>query len=58
MLAPSIKHKLDSHLKLSDKVKGILPISATIVEVAAFDIQKILTSSPPPRAGIPKTKSL
>jgi len=40
-LAPSIQHKLDSHIKLVNKVKGILPISQVIVQVAAFDIQKI-----------------
>lgn len=40
-LAPSIQHKLDSHLKLIEGVKRILPISKTIIEVAAFDIQKI-----------------
>lgn len=40
-LAPSIQHKLDTHLKLVDKVSKMLPISRAIVEVAAFDIQKI-----------------
>ncbi len=40
-LAPSIQHKLDSHIKLINKVKEILPISYIVVEVAAFDIQKI-----------------
>lgn len=40
-LAPSIKHKLDSHIKLINKLKEILPVSHIIVEVAAFDIQKI-----------------
>jgi N6-L-threonylcarbamoyladenine synthase len=40
-LAPSIQHKLDSHKKLIDMVKGLLPITKTIIEVAAFDIQKI-----------------
>ncbi len=40
-LAPSIQHKLDSHKKLISKVKGLLPITNTIIEVAAFDIQKI-----------------
>lgn len=40
-LAPSIEHKLDSHIKVIEKVKEILPISKIIVEVAAFDIQKI-----------------
>ena len=40
-LAPSIQHKLDSHIKLINKVKGILPISKISIEVATFDIQKI-----------------
>ncbi len=40
-LAPSIQHKLDSHLKLIDNVKQLLPITKIIIEVAAFDIQKI-----------------
>ena len=40
-LAPSIQHKLDSSLKLTGKVKEILPIAKINVEVAAFDIQKI-----------------
>jgi len=40
-LAPSIKHKLDSHLKLIAKIKEILPITSTIVEVASFDAQRM-----------------
>ena len=40
-LAPSIQHKLDSHLRLVEKIKKLLPITETIVEVASFDIQKI-----------------
>ena len=40
-LAPSIQHKLDSHIKLINKVKEILPITKIVIEVAAFDIQKI-----------------
>ena len=40
-LAPSIRHKLESHLKLVDRVGSILPVSSVTVEVAAFDIQKI-----------------
>ncbi|MFP3727115.1 RNA-guided endonuclease IscB [Priestia filamentosa] len=41
-LAPSIQHKLDSHLRYIEWVKSILPISNTIIEVANFDTQKIL----------------
>ncbi|MFA5186516.1 MAG: RNA-guided endonuclease IscB [Patescibacteria group bacterium] len=40
-LAPSIRHKLDSHVKLVNTVKKILPIISVNVEIAAFDIQKI-----------------
>ena len=40
-LAPSIKHKLNSHLKLIGKIKEILPITKTIIEVASFDTQKM-----------------
>ncbi|MBF0226069.1 MAG: HNH endonuclease [Desulfobacterales bacterium] len=39
--APSIQHKLDSHRRLIEKLKKILPITQIIVEVAAFDIQLI-----------------
>lgn len=40
-LAPSIQHKLDSHIRLVEKIKKLLPITETIIEVASFDIQKI-----------------
>lgn len=40
-LAPSIQHKLDSHIRFIKKLKEILPIKNTIIEVANFDIQKI-----------------
>lgn len=40
-LAPSIEHKLDSHVGLIDKLKRLLPITKVTVEVASFDIQKI-----------------
>jgi len=40
-LAPSIQHKLDSHIKAINRVKRILPVTDIVVEVAAFDIQKI-----------------
>lgn len=40
-LAPSIRHKFDSHLRLIEKLKAILPVTETIIEVASFDIQKI-----------------
>ena len=40
-IAPSIIHKIESHLKIVALINTILPISKTIVEVASFDIQKI-----------------
>ncbi|MCG2794628.1 MAG: RNA-guided endonuclease IscB [Actinomycetia bacterium] len=40
-LAPSIQHKLDSHLKLVREVQKILPVSKITVEVASFDVQKL-----------------
>lgn len=40
-LAPSVQHKVDSHLKLVDKIHRILPISKIIIETASFDVQKI-----------------
>lgn len=44
-LAPSIQHKLDSHIMLAEAIKKILPVTKTIVEVASFDIQKIKNPS-------------
>lgn len=41
-LAPSIDHKLNSHIRLIELVKTFLPITNTTIEVANFDIQKIL----------------
>jgi len=40
-LMPSVQHKLDSHIKLVNKVSELLPISKVRMEIAAFDIQKI-----------------
>lgn len=40
-LAPSIRYKVDSHLKMIRLVYSLLPISKTIIEVAQFDAQKI-----------------
>ncbi|VUT25018.1 MAG: CRISPR-associated endonuclease Cas9 [Candidatus Methanolliviera sp. GoM_oil] len=39
--APSIQHKLDTHIRLVDNTKKILPISRTIIEVVSFDTQKM-----------------
>ena len=40
-LAPSIQHKLDSHVRIIQKITSVLPITKARVEVANFDIQKI-----------------
>ena len=40
-IAPSIQHKIDSHLRIIDNIKKLLPISKIIIEVAKFNIQKI-----------------
>jgi hypothetical protein len=40
-LAPSIQHKFDSHIRIIEKIVRLLPVADIIVEVAAFDIQKI-----------------
>jgi len=40
-LAPSLQHKLDSHIRFIDKLNKILPITKTTIEIANFDIQKI-----------------
>ena len=44
-LAPSIQHKLDSHIRLVDILTSILPVTEIIVEVANFDIQAIKNPS-------------
>lgn len=40
-LAPSIQHKLDSHIKLIERLKKILPVTEIVVEVATFDPHKM-----------------
>lgn len=40
-LAPSIQHKLDSHLRLIDRLCAALPITHIVIEVASFDIQRL-----------------
>lgn len=42
--APSIQHKLDSHIRFIGKLHEILPITKIIVEIGNFDIQKIKNS--------------
>ncbi len=39
--APSTQHKLETHLRLIEKLKKILPITKVTVEVASFDQQKL-----------------
>jgi hypothetical protein len=40
-LAPSVQHKVDSHIRVIQKVHRILPIKNITVEVAQFDTQKL-----------------
>ena len=37
-LAPSIQHKLDSHLRMIEKVKEILPVTKIVIEVGSDNI--------------------
>lgn len=39
--APSIQHKIDSHIRLVDKIASWIPVDKVIVEIAKFDIQMI-----------------
>lgn len=41
-LPPSIQRRYNTHLNIINKLTKILPISETIIEVANFDIQKIM----------------
>jgi len=41
-LPPSVQRRYDTHLNLINRIKKILPVSETIIEVANFDIQKIM----------------
>jgi 5-methylcytosine-specific restriction endonuclease McrA len=43
-LPPSLQQKLDSHIRLAQKLQRILPITKVIVEVAAFDTQKMMNT--------------
>ena len=40
-IAPSIQHKIDSHLTMINKVCSILPVTNIIVETAEFDVSKL-----------------
>ncbi|NSW83919.1 MAG: HNH endonuclease [Syntrophothermus sp.] len=39
-LPPSIQHKYDSHVRFTNLISSILPITKVVIEVASFDIQK------------------
>lgn len=39
--APSIEHKINTHLELIKKIKQLLPVTKMDIEVATFDAQKI-----------------
>lgn len=49
-LAPSIRYKVDSHLKVIRLLHSILPIYKTDIEVAQFDTQKINNPEINPKA--------
>lgn len=40
-LAPSIQHKIDSHITIIKRVCSIIPVQNIIVETAEFDIHKL-----------------
>ena len=40
-LAPSVEHKLQTHIRLIEQLKCILPVTNIVVEVATFDAQKM-----------------
>lgn len=40
-LAPSVQNKVDSHIRVVERLHKILPIKRIIVETASFDMQKI-----------------
>lgn len=44
-IAPSIRNKIQFHVKLIDLVNSILPITKTIIEIGSFDPQKIIDSN-------------
>lgn len=40
-IAPSVKHKIDTHVRLVKKISEWIPIDKAIIEIASFDIQKM-----------------
>lgn len=43
-IAPSVRYKIDAHIRVIDGICSILPVSHIIIEVAQFDTQKIKNS--------------
>lgn len=43
-IAPSVRCKIDAHIRVIDNICFILPISRIVIEVAQFDTQKIKNS--------------
>ena len=43
-LAPSIQHKLDTYVRLIDKLDNILPITDVTIETSPFDMQKMMNA--------------
>ncbi|WP_241685486.1 RNA-guided endonuclease IscB [Fervidobacterium changbaicum] len=41
-LPPSLQWKVDAHVRIVNKLSKIIPITKVVVEVAPFDIQKVL----------------
>lgn len=41
-LAPSVRQKIDAHITETNKITSIIPVRDIVVEVAKFDIQKIM----------------
>lgn len=44
-IAPSLKHKLDTHLQFINLIQSIIPIKQIVIEVGSFNIQKIKNST-------------
>jgi N6-L-threonylcarbamoyladenine synthase len=43
-LSPTHKHKIESHEKIIDKIKKLLPIKDIVIESATFDVQEMKES--------------
>ena len=41
-MAPSLRHRLNLHVNLISFIKSILPVTHTILEIANFDVKKII----------------